>query len=274
MNLNHDATSSSVSEPLVRLVNLHKSFGKLRVLSGVNLDIPRGQTTVILGPSGTGKSVLLKLITGLLPPNRGEVWFEGQRVDQADEEQLIAIRKRIGFLFQMSALFDSMTVGQNVCFPLVEHTKLTVQEQAQRCDHVLRMVGLGGIENKMPAELSGGQRKRVALARAIVLEPELVLYDEPTTGLDPIRSDVINELILSLRQRTGVTGIVVTHDMASARKIADRMVMLYDGKILANDQPDAFLNNPDPTLQRFIRGQADDDDLQRIRAGFEGVKAS
>lgn len=256
---------------MVRLVNLHKSFGKLHVLAGVNLDIPRGKTTVILGPSGTGKSVLLKLITGLLPPDQGEVWFDGMRVDQADEEQIIAIRKRIGFLFQMSALFDSMTVGQNVCFPLVEHTKLTHEQQAQRCDHVLRMVGLGGIESKMPAELSGGQRKRVALARAIVLEPELVLYDEPTTGLDPIRSDVINELILSLRKRTGVTGIVVTHDMASARKIADRLVMLYDGKILASGEPQVFLNDPDPTLQRFIQGRADDEELRLIRAGFERV---
>lgn len=269
MTASIDSTSLPDTEPLVRLVNLHKSFGKLRVLAGVDLEIPRGKTTVILGPSGTGKSVLLKLMTGLLEPDEGEVWFEGQRVDQADEDQLIAIRRRIGFLFQMGALFDSMTVGQNVCFPLVEHTKLNALQQAQRCDHVLRLVGLGGIESKMPAELSGGQRKRVGLARAIVLEPELVLYDEPTTGLDPIRSDVINELILSLRRRTGITGVVVTHDMASARKIADRMVMLYDGKVIAWGEPDQFLNSPEPTVQRFIQGQADAEDLQRIRAGFE-----
>ncbi|NJL31282.1 MAG: ABC transporter ATP-binding protein [Phycisphaerales bacterium] len=259
---------------MVRLVNLHKSFGKLQVLTGVNLDIPRGKTTVILGPSGTGKSVLLKLITGLLAPDKGEVWFDGIRVDQANEEQLIAIRRRLGFLFQMGALFDSMTVGQNICFPLVEHTKLSPIHQAQRCDQVLRMVGLGGIETKMPAELSGGQRKRVGLARAIVLEPELVLYDEPTTGLDPIRSDVINELILSLRQRVRVTGVVVTHDMASARKVADRMVMLYDGKIIAQGEPDAFLNTTEPIVQRFIQGQADEEDLQRIRAGFEGINVN
>ena len=230
------------SDALVRLVNVHKSFGTLRVLGGINLDIQRGQTTAILGPSGTGKSVLLKHIVGLLKPDQGEVYFDGQRVDQMKEHELVAIRKRIGFLFQMGALFDSKSVGNNVAFPLVEHTKMKPKERLDRVRTVLKMVGLDGIENKMPGDLSGGQRKRVALARAVVMEPALILYDEPTTGLDPITSDVINELIVTLAKRTGVTGIAVTHDITSAKKIADRMVLIYDGNIVADAANEAFLS--------------------------------
>lgn len=256
------------TSPIVRLVNVHKSFGPLKVLRGITLDIYRGQTTVVLGPSGAGKSVLLKLIVGLLRPDRGEVWFEDKRVDRMRESELVEVRKKIGFLFQMGALFDSMTVGENICFPLVEHTALNEEERLERCRKVLRIVGLGGIENKMPAELSGGQRKRVALARAIVLEPELVLYDEPTTGLDPIRADVINELILVLTRQLGITGIVVTHDIASATKIADRMLMLYDGRIIADGSPESFRRSSDQLVQRFMEGRADEADLEEIRAGF------
>lgn len=257
------------SGPLVRLVDVHKSFGALRVLAGVNLDIERGKNTVILGPSGTGKSVLLKHIVGLLRPDRGEVYFDGQRVDNLDERDMVPIRKRIGFLFQMGALFDSMTVGANVQFPLVEHTRMSAADREERCATVLRMVGLPGIDRKMPAELSGGQRKRVALARAVVLGPDLVLYDEPTTGLDPIRSDVINELIVTLNQKLGITSIVVTHDMISARKIAHRMVMLFDGKIAADGPPEEILSSKHERVQRFIQGVADQEDIQRIHEGFD-----
>lgn len=257
--------------PMVRLVDVHKAFGQLRVLRGVSLELKKGTVTVVIGPSGTGKSVLLKHIAGLLQPDRGEVWFDGRRVDNADEEELVDIRRKIGFLFQMGALFDSMNVEQNVCFPLVEHTKMSDSQMRDRCSRVLGMVGLAGIQKKMPADLSGGQKKRVALARAVVLEPELVLYDEPTTGLDPVRSDVINELILSLTKRLGITGLVVTHDMASANKIADRMVMLYDGHLIADGAPEAFRTTNNEVVQRFIRGEADQTDLDLIRAGFEGT---
>lgn len=256
-------------QPLVRLVDVSKSFGSLRVLGGISLDIMRGQTTVIIGPSGTGKSVLLKHIVGLIQPDHGEVYVEDQRIDTMTPAQLVQARMRIGFLFQMSALFDSLTVGENVAFPLVEHTKLKPDERAQRVDRVLRMVGLSGLQSKMPGDLSGGQKKRVALARAIVLRPAMVLYDEPTTGLDPIRADLINELILGLNRRLGMTSIVVTHDMASAAKIADRMVLLYNGKIVADGDWDSLRHSDDELVQRFILGQADHLDLDLIRKGLE-----
>ena len=256
--------------PVVRLVNVHKRFGNLVVLDGINLELKKGQTTVVIGPSGTGKSVLLKHIVGLLRPDSGEVWFEDKRVDQLNEHDLVEVRTKIGFLFQMSALFDSMNVRDNICFPLIEHMKLNRKELADRCARVLQMVGLKGIEAKMPADLSGGQKKRVGLARAIVLEPEMVLYDEPTTGLDPIRSDVINELIISLSQNLGITSLVVTHDMASARKIADRMIMLYEGRIVADGDPQSFCDSHIDVVERFVKGVADQTDLEAIHAGFEG----
>ena len=254
---------------VIRLRGVHKRFGPLTVLNGIDLDIYAGQTTVILGPSGTGKSVMLKHIVGLLQPDAGTVSLGEQRVDTLNERELVGVRKRVGFLFQLGALFDSMTVGQNVAFPLVAHTQLDRIERDARVAHLLSMVGLAQTQAKMPGELSGGQQKRVALARAIALEPEIMLYDEPTTGLDPIRSDVINELIINLTRRLGITSIVVTHDMNSARKIADRMVLLYDGRVAADDAPDAFLNSENELVQRFIRGQADQRDLVLIRRGFE-----
>jgi len=257
-------------EALVELRGVSKRFGPLVVLDGLDLTLHRGQTTVVLGPSGTGKSVLLKHMVGLMRPDAGEVWFDGQRVDRKRERDLASVRRRVGFLFQMGALFDSLSVEQNICFPLTEHTSLTRAERLDRCAAVLRMVGLPDAQRKMPGELSGGQRKRVALARAIVLEPELVLYDEPTTGLDPISSDLINELILNLSERLGITSVAVTHDMHSADKIADRMVMLSEGRILADAPPEAFLRSEDPRVQRFIQGRAAESDLQRIRAGLSG----
>ena len=263
-------TSDITHQPsnIVSLQGLRKSFGPLTVLDGIELAFERGKTTVVLGPSGTGKSVMLKHIMGLLRPDAGEVWFDGQRIDTADESDLVAVRKRMGFLFQMGALFDSMTVGQNVAFPLAEHTDLSPSQREDKAEMLLRHVGLPGIQPKMPGELSGGQRKRVALARAVALEPDLVLYDEPTTGLDPIRADVINELIVALRDHTGVTGIVVTHDMASANKVGDRFVLLHEGKVYLDADPDAFRGSDDPRVQRFVRGEADEQDLAAIRSGF------
>ncbi len=257
------------AQPLVELKGVHKAFGALVVLDGIDLAFEKGKTTVVLGPSGTGKSVMLKHVVGLLRPDAGEVYFDGQRVDQLTEPELVPIRRRVGFLFQMGALFDSMTVGQNVAFPLAEHTELGEGERADKAELLLRQVGLPGIQQKMPGELSGGQRKRVALARAVALEPDLILYDEPTTGLDPIRADVINELIVALRDHTHVTGLVVTHDMHSANKVGDRMVLLHEGKVLADGDPEAFRDSTNPRVQRFIRGEADAEDLAAIRAGFD-----
>lgn len=262
-------TTNPDAEPIIRVRGVHKRFGPLTVLNGLDLDFRPGETTVVLGPSGTGKSVMLKHIVGLLQPDAGEVWFHDQRVDQMAERDMVPLRKRIGFLFQMGAMFDSMTVGQNVEFPLVEHTTLSKKERADKVDRLLKMVGLGKTQDKMPADMSGGQRKRAALARAIALEPEVMLYDEPTTGLDPIRSDVINELILALTKQLGMTSIVVTHDMNSANKIADRMVLLYDGQVAADSDPCNFRNSKSELVQRFIRGQADQRDIELIRMGFD-----
>jgi len=256
-------------EPILRVVDLHRAFGSLRVLKGVSIDFPRGSTTVILGPSGCGKSVLLKHLVGLLRPDAGEVWFEKERIDTLSERGLVPIRRRVGFLFQQSALFDSMTVGENVAFPLEEHTRMSVSERRSRVQEVLSMVGLGDADAKMPADLSGGQRKRVALARAIVLDPDVVLYDEPTTGLDPIRADVINELIIRLQRRLHITGIVVTHDLTSAFRVAHRMVMLYDGRVILQGDPALLKESDDPLVGRFMRGEATDEELAPIELKSE-----
>ena len=247
--------------PILSLKNLHKRFGKLVVLNGVSLEIEAGKTLVVLGPSGTGKSVLLKHIVGLLKPDRGEVFFEGRRIDNLKERELAEVREDFGFLFQMGALFDSLTNLENVGFPLKEHTKLSPAEIADKAREKLAMVGLPDAGPKMPGEMSGGQRKRIALARAIALNPKVILYDEPTTGLDPIRSDVINELILRLQQQLGVTSIVVTHDMNSAFKVADRIVMLHGGKLHFDGTAESIRQSEDPIVQRFIAGEAGADEL-------------
>ncbi|WP_428386603.1 ABC transporter ATP-binding protein [Mucisphaera sp.] len=259
-------------EPLVRLVNVSKRFGSQHVLRNLSLDILEGQSTVIIGPSGTGKSVLIKHIVGLLTPDEGEVYYRGERVDQLDAAELVEVRKKIGFLFQMAALFDSLNVGDNVAFPLVEHTDLDKAERDERVDRVLRMVGLSGLQSQMPSELSGGQKKRVSLARSIVLEPEMVLYDEPTTGLDPIRSDLINELIVGLSTRLGITSVVVTHDMNSACKIADRMLLIYDGSIIHDGPPESFWKSDNELVKRFVHGQADAVDLALIQEGLDDTE--
>lgn len=252
------------AENIVRLVDLRKSFDGNPVIHGITLDFPRGKTSVVLGPSGCGKSVMLKHIAGLLKPDSGEVWFENSRVDQLNESRLGPIRREIGFLFQQSALFDSLTVAENVSFPLREQTTMKSAAIRERVDEVLGMVGLLESKSKWPADLSGGQRKRVALARAIVLKPKLILYDEPTTGLDPIRADVINELILKLKRELKVSSIVVTHDLASAYKIADEMAMLYDGEVIMRGKPDSFRHAENPLVQRFMRGEATDEELAGI----------
>ena len=252
--------------PLISFKNVHKRFGRLIVLDGVSLDVEKGKCLVIIGASGTGKSVLLKHIVGLLKPDEGEVWFDNQRVDTIDNLSLMGIRQRIGFLFQMGALFDSLNVEENVAFPLVEHTQKSDAEIKELTNQKLSMVGLQNIGSKMPAELSGGQKKRVALARAIALKPEAILYDEPTTGLDPIRSDVINELIIKLQRDMRVTSVVVTHDMHSAFKVADRIVMLHEGKIAYDGTPHAILESEDPIVRRFVMGEASEQDLASLQA--------
>lgn len=263
--------------PAIRVRDLHKSFGALKVLRGVTLSFPRGRTTVVLGPSGCGKSVLLKHLVALERPRKGEVWFGDQRIDQLRERDLGPVRRRIGFLFQQGALFDSLTVGENVGFPLVEHGIGSADEQEQRVRRVLRMVGLEEKFGQMPADLSGGQRKRIALARAIVLDPEVVLYDEPTTGLDPITSDVINELILKLADELGITSIVVTHDLASAFKVADRMVMMHEGKVKLEGAPDSFRASEDPIVSRFLKGEANPEELaeiERVQAHPRSIRSA
>jgi phospholipid/cholesterol/gamma-HCH transport system ATP-binding protein len=250
---------------LIELRKLHKRFGRLVVLNGVSLNVEEGQSLVVIGASGTGKSVLLKHIVGLLRPDSGEVWFDGQRIDGLRERELVEVRKQFGFLFQMGALFDSLTVEDNVGFPIVEHTRKTPEEISAIVGEKLRLVGLPDVRKKMPGELSGGQRKRVALARAIALGPRVILYDEPTTGLDPIRSDIINELILKLQRELQVTSIVVTHDMQSAFKVGDRIVMLDQGKIIFDGTPDEVRASRNEIVHRFIAGEAGEQELAGLR---------
>ena len=258
------AESRPELEVLIELRGVSKRFGNLTVLDHVDLKLYRGQTTVVIGESGTGKSVLLKHIVALLRPDEGEVYFHGERIDQRNEQQLVDVRRRFGFLFQMGALFDSMTVRENVAFPLVQHGNGTLQHLDETVAQKLRMVGLDGLQLRRPGELSGGQKKRVALARAIALSPEVVLYDEPTTGLDPVRSDVINELILKLKRELDVTSVVVTHDMISAYKVADRIVMLHQGRIIADNTADWYRQCDDPRVRRFVDGRADEKDLAAL----------
>ena len=242
---------------VIEFRDLHKSFGAQRVLCGVDAALRGGETTAIIGESGAGKSVILKHIVGLLKPDSGEVYFHGERLDNKPERELAPLRTRFGFLFQLGALFDSLTAAENVAFPLVEHTARKPAEIDRVVQEKLVMVGLEGMRQKKPAELSGGQRKRVALARAIALDPEIILYDEPTTGLDPVRADGINELIRKLQRELGVTGIVVTHDMASVRKVGDRVIMLYEGRFIFDGSPADLEDCDDPRVRRFVKGRAE-----------------
>lgn len=249
----------------IELKHINKRFGNLVVLSNLSLSIEKGKCIVVIGASGTGKSVLLKHIVGLLRPERGEVWFDGKRIDSLPERDLVSVRKRFGFLFQMGALFDSLTVAENIGFPIVEHTHKPADEVQRIVEQKLRQVGLPDAGPKMPGELSGGQKKRVALARAIALDPEVILYDEPTTGLDPVRSDVINELINKLQRELTVTSIVVTHDMNSAFKVADRIVMLHEGHIAFDGTVEEIQKSEIPEVKRFVQGEADERELATLK---------
>jgi len=262
--------SPAPSDDVVTLANIVKKFGDNVVLDNVSLGIEKGKTTVIIGPSGCGKTVLIKHLILLTRPTSGEVYFKQQRIDNFAEAQLYSIRTQYGFLFQGGALFDSLSVAENIMFPIVQHKDIrdprTLHETVKA---KLAMVGMDGFQNFYPANLSGGQQKRVALARAIALNPEVILYDEPTTGLDPIRSDIINELILKLQREMQATTVVVTHDMNSAYKIGDRIIMLHHGKIIADGDADHIRNHPHPIVQQFIKGQVSEDDLAVLRASGE-----
>lgn len=251
---------------VIVLKELSKQFGKNLVLDNISLTIEKGKTTVVIGPSGCGKTVLIKHMLVLLRPSSGEVCFKGRRIDNLSEAELDKIRTNYGFLFQGGALFDSMTVAENILFPVKQHYKVTDHSGLDDLVKMkLALVGLEGFQNYYPAKLSGGQRKRVALARAIALNPEVILYDEPTTGLDPIRADIINELILKLQSGLGHTSVVVTHDMQSAYKVGDRIVMLHRGKIIADGDAEHIRNHPHPMVQQFINGRVSEEDLAVLR---------
>ena len=268
---NNGQTGIKPDDGLIVLKNITKRFGNNVVLDDISLAIEKGKTTVVIGPSGCGKSVLLKHIIVLMRPNSGEVYFKRQRIDNLDDSSLTGVRAHFGYLFQAGALFDSLSVAENIMFPVRQHcqiTRFSAVEELVR--NKLKMVGLDGLQHFFPASLSGGQRKRVALARAIALDPEVILYDEPTTGLDPIRADTINELILKLKGELGVTSVAVTHDMKSAYKIADRIVMLHNSKIIADGSADHIRNNPDPVVQQFIRGEISKKELEQLRKASAG----
>jgi phospholipid/cholesterol/gamma-HCH transport system ATP-binding protein len=270
--------TTNPSDGLIELHSLGLAFGRHEVLRDITLSIPRGQTMAIIGESGCGKTVLLKTIIGLVRPSSGQVVVDGQQIDRLGDKGLTALRSRFGFLFQNAALFDSMTVAENIAFPLGENGGLRPEKIRQIVTERLKQVGLPpSVLEKRPAQLSGGMRKRVGLARALAMNPEILLYDEPTTGLDPIMSDVINELILRTRKQQPVTSVVVTHDMRNATKVADRVVMLYslsrldpdEPQIIFDGTPKQILESKDKRVAQFVRGEAGErleemaDDAQR-----------
>ena len=259
------AKPAQSAETLIELCDLSVNFGRQAVLRDLSLAIPRRQTIAIIGESGCGKTVLLKHIIGLLFPSSGHVEFDGQRIDSLNDKELTALRGRFGFLFQNAALFDSMTVADNIAFPLKETSNMRAEKIGQIVAERLKQVGLPNtVLGKRPAQLSGGMRKRVGLARALVMSPEVLLYDEPTTGLDPIVSDVINELIMRTRDQNAVTSIVVTHDMKTAQKVADRVVMLYpltrlksnESQVIFDGTPEEIMECKDKRVSQFVRGEA------------------
>lgn len=242
--------------PLIEAINVTKAFGDRKILDGLSLSVEKGETLVIIGRSGCGKSVFLKHIIGLLKPDTGEIRIDGQDTCGYSGKAMNTLRLRFGMLFQFSALFDSLTVGENVGFNLIEHTEMTTGEINARVAESLELVGLKGIQSLKPSELSGGMKKRVALARAICMRPEILLYDEPTTGLDPIMADAINELIIELQKKLNVTSIAVTHDMVSAYKIASRIAMMYQGRIIQVGRPEEIRDSQNPIIRQFITGSA------------------
>jgi phospholipid/cholesterol/gamma-HCH transport system ATP-binding protein len=264
---------TKAGDKIIELKGLTKKFGEMVVLNDISLTFEKGKTTVIIGPSGCGKTVLIKHIIVLLRPSSGEVYFHNQRIDNINEKSLEKVRTQMGFLFQGGAIFDSLDVWENVAFPIRQHTQI---KERQKIDEIVKMklglVGMDGFQNYFPARLSGGQKKRVALARAVALNPEVILYDEPTTGLDPIRSDIINELILKTQKELGITSIVVTHDMKSAYKVGDRIIMLHNGKILVDGDAETIKNSTVPVVQRFLKGEVSAKDLQSMQVSFEDIK--
>lgn len=238
---------------MIQIKNLYKEFDGHQVLKGLDLDVEKGDTMVVMGRSGCGKSVLLKLIMGLLKPDGGEIWIDGRETINLAEKQMDEVRKRFGMVFQSSALFDSLTVGDNVAFSVSRHTDMSREEIARLVTEKLELVDLSDTEDLMPVDLSGGMKKRVSLARAISMDPEIILYDEPTTGLDPVTAEEINHLIAELHDRLEVTSIVITHDMNSAFATATRMAMLYDGKIVAEGAPDDFRQSTEPIVRQFLK---------------------
>jgi len=241
---------------MIRFEGVRKSFGPKAVLDGLTLDVPAGKTTVIIGQSGSGKSVTLKLLIGILAPDAGRILLDGTDLTALDPAGREAVTRKFGMLFQGAALFDSMTVAENVRFGLDRHTDLTPEAKMVRVTESLEKVGLRNIDHLMPHELSGGMKKRVGLARAIAYRPEIILYDEPSTGIDPIRADAINELINLLKSEMGVTSIVITHDMVSANRVADRIAMLYEGRIVAVGTPEEIRETSNPVVQQFVNGRA------------------
>ena len=245
-------------EAAIRYCNVHKAFGDFKILRGLNLVIPRGQISIIIGRSGTGKSVTLKHIMGLLRPDRGQIMLGDQDLTAMSDRELRHVRTRFGVVFQNAALFDSMTVLENVAFPLREHTRMRNKEIKAKASHLLDQVGLGGTEDKVPSELSGGMRKRVGLARALVRDPEFILYDEPTTGLDPILAAAMDKLIADTQAaRPEITSIVISHDMHAVLHIADKVAMLVDGIVLHEGRPEYFRDSKDPLIRQFIAGSLD-----------------
>jgi phospholipid/cholesterol/gamma-HCH transport system ATP-binding protein len=242
---------------MIEVRDLKKRFGSQQVLQGVTFSIAKGEAITIIGTSGGGKSVLLKHLVGLLTPDSGEIRIDGQNIAGLNERELLPVRRKFGMLFQGAALFDSMTVEENIAFVLNRERKTSPEQIAKHVEEVLDLVGLSGIEKKKPAELSGGMRKRVGLARAVIYRPQIVLYDEPTTGLDPIASDTIDQLIIRVVQKLQVTSIAVTHDMRSARRIGQRILMLHQGRIYADQTPDELFQSKDPVIYRFVNGISD-----------------
>ncbi|MFY9142321.1 ABC transporter ATP-binding protein [Sulfuricurvum sp.] len=244
---------------MILFENITKSFGKREILKGVNLEIEKGKTTVIFGVSGGGKSTIIKHLVGLLKPDSGTITIDGIRIDNADEITLREIRKKVGFLFQSGALFDSMNIRENVAFPMLEHQKLTPEELERKIDEKLTMVGLDPkvVKSLYPEELSGGMRKRVGLARTLALEPEVILYDEPTSGLDPVTSDFITQMINRLRDEMGMTSILISHDISESFKAGDNYAMLFDGVIVEAGDKESFKNSTNAVVQQFIHASSE-----------------
>lgn len=247
---------------MIKLIDVHKSFGAKKVLQGFSLEVNEGETMILIGFSGSGKSVAIKHIVGLLDPDRGTAWVDGKEVPKLRREELYALRSKIGYVFQFAALFDSLSIGDNVAMALRKEGRLAEPDIKKRVAEALDLVDLPGVESKFPAELSGGMRKRVGIARAIARQPKYLLYDEPTTGLDPVTSAIIDQLMIRMREKLGVTSIVVTHDMRSAYTVGSRIAMLYHGRVQQVGTIEEIQNTTDPVVRQFIEGKPDLDEVE------------